>query len=166
MRFVTFDSGQGPQAGMVVDDHVGALTSPGEGDLGTVLRHGDLPDAPIRASIPLSDVRLLRPIPEPRKIVCFGLNYHAHAEEQGAEAPETPTIFAKYANALADPGARVTLPRYSRKVDYEAEVAFVIGDRCRDVPEDRAMDHVAGYTLLNDLSARDQQFRTPQWMLG
>jgi 2-keto-4-pentenoate hydratase/2-oxohepta-3-ene-1,7-dioic acid hydratase in catechol pathway len=166
MRFVTFDSGQGPQAGVLAGDRVGAITSPGEGDLGTVLRQGDLPDGPVSTSIPLEDVRLLRPIAEPRKIVCIGLNYHDHAAEQGAEAPETPTIFAKYPNALADPGARVALPRYSRKVDYEAEVAFVVGDRCKDVPEEQALDHIAGYTLLNDLSARDQQFRTPQWMLG
>jgi acylpyruvate hydrolase len=166
MRLVSFDSGQGPQAGVLVGDRVGALTAPGEGDLGTLLRRGDLPTAPVPASIPQADVRLLRPVAEPRKIVCIGLNYHAHAAEQGAQAPETPTIFAKYPNALADPGARVALPAYSRKVDYEAEVAFVVGDRCKDVPEDRALEHIAGYTLLNDLSARDQQFRTPQWMLG
>src|SRR5918999_759508 len=88
------------------------------------------------------------------------------AEEQGIEAPETPTFFAKFANALAAPGATVALPPWSSKVDYEAEVAFVIGSRCKDVAAADAMAHVAGYTLLNDLSARDYQFKTPQWMPG
>ena len=84
----------------------------------------------------------------------------------GIDPPETPTFFAKYANAIAAPGAEVALPSTSRKVDYEAEVAFVIGDRCKDVSEDQAMDHVAGYMLLNDLSARDLAVPTPQWMPG
>src|SRR5205823_13661205 len=103
---------------------------------------------------------------DPGKLVCIGLNYRSHAEEQGAEPPETPTFFAKFANALAPPGATVALPAYSSKVDYEAEVAFVIGRRAKDVAEADAPDHVAGYMLLNDLSARDMQFATPQWMPG
>ena len=100
-----------------------------------------------------------------RKIVCIGLNYRAHAAEAGLEAPEVPTFFAKWANALAAPGAEVALPAYSEKVDYEAEVAFVIGAPRRTF-RGEALDHVAGYTLLNDLSARDYQFKTPQWMPG
>ena len=82
------------------------------------------------------------------------------------EVPGSPTIFGKYRNALAAPGATVQLPANSRKVDYEAEVAFVIGRRAKDVTEAGALDHLAGYTLLNDLSARDLQFSTPQWMSG
>ena len=101
----------------------------------------------------------------PGKLVCIGQNYHAHCEEQGKEAPELPTFFAKFANALVPSGATVALPPWSR-VDYEAEVAFVIGRRAKDVSEDDALDHVAGYMLLNDLSARDYQFKTPQWMPG
>ena len=77
-----------------------------------------------------------------------------------------PTFFAKFANALTPPGATVALPPWSSKVDYEAEVAFVIGKRGKDVPEKRALEHVAGYMLFNDLSARDYQFKTPQWMPG
>ena len=80
--------------------------------------------------------------------------------------PASPTIFGKYRNALTGPGATVQLPANSRKVDYEAEVAFVVGRRAKDVGEAEALDHVAGYTLLNDLSARDLQFSTPQWMSG
>ncbi|MCL6441236.1 MAG: fumarylacetoacetate hydrolase family protein [Thermoleophilum sp.] len=114
----------------------------------------------------LDEVSLEPPILAPQKIVCIGLNYRSHAEEQGAEPPSQPTFFAKFRNALAAPGATVPLPRLSAKVDYEAEVAFVVGRRCKDVPEERALDCIAGYTLFNDLSARDLQFATPQWMPG
>ena len=116
--------------------------------------------------VPVEGLPLLPPLTRPGKIICIGLNYRAHAEEQGKEPPETPTFFAKFRNALAAPGATVPLPSWSDRVDYEAEVAFVVKDRCRGVPESEAMDHVAGYTLLNDLSARDYQFKTPQWMPG
>jgi 2-keto-4-pentenoate hydratase/2-oxohepta-3-ene-1,7-dioic acid hydratase in catechol pathway len=109
---------------------------------------------------------LLPPVIDPGKIICLGLNYRSHAEEAGIEAPEVPTFFAKWANALAAPGAEVALPAYSEKVDYEAEVAFVIGRRCKDVAEADALSFIAGYTLLNDLSARDYQFKTPQWGPG
>ncbi|MCB0858981.1 MAG: fumarylacetoacetate hydrolase family protein, partial [Solirubrobacterales bacterium] len=97
---------------------------------------------------------------------CIGLNYRAHAEETGADIPKAPTIFGKYRNALVPDGSTVTLPAASRKVDYEAEVAFVIGRRASSVPVEEALDHVAGYTLLNDLSARDLQGLTMQWMAG
>ena len=116
--------------------------------------------------IPLGDVRLEPPVPDPDKIVCIGLNYRSHAEEAGLEPPSAPTFFAKFRNCLAPAGAEVTLPAASQKVDFEAEVAFVIARRCRDVPEEQALDHVAGYMLLNDLSARDLQFATPQWTPG
>ena len=106
------------------------------------------------------------PIPDPEKIICIGLNYRAHAEEFGLDIPEAPTVFAKFRNALVGTGETVELPAASRKVDFEAEVAFVIGRRAKQVPVEGALDHVAGYTLLNDLSARDLQFLTPQWMPG
>jgi acylpyruvate hydrolase len=135
--------------------------------VGELLRAGRLPAAvPSSDPIPLSSVRLLPPVLAPGKIICLGLNYRSHAEEAGMEAPVVPTFFAKWANALAAPGAEVALPQWSSKVDYEAEVAFVIGRRCRDVAEADALDVIAGYTLLNDLSARDYQFKTPQWMPG
>ena len=114
----------------------------------------------------LGDARLLPPITHPRKIVCIGLNYHSHAAEQGAEPPAAPTFFVKFQSSLAPPGAEVPLPPVSEKVDYEAEVAFVLRRRCRDVGEDEALDAIAGYMLLNDLSARDLQFETPQWLPG
>jgi 2-keto-4-pentenoate hydratase/2-oxohepta-3-ene-1,7-dioic acid hydratase in catechol pathway len=115
---------------------------------------------------PLVPDQLLPPLPDPDKIVCVGLNYRSHAAEAGIDPPEHPTFFAKFRNALAPPDATVELPAASEKVDYEAEVAFVFGRRCKDVEPDQALDSIAGYMLLNDLSARDLQFATPQWMPG
>jgi 2-keto-4-pentenoate hydratase/2-oxohepta-3-ene-1,7-dioic acid hydratase in catechol pathway len=166
MRLVTYDAGRGPRAGLLT---AGGVCDAGDGGVGALLR-AEAIDATREVQtahpIPLADVRLLPPVGDPQKIVCLGLNYRSHAEEAGLEAPETPTFFAKFPNALAAPGAEVPLPRYSEKVDYEAEVAFVIGRRCKDVPEEDALSCIAGYTLLNDLSARDYQFKTPQWLPG
>jgi 2-keto-4-pentenoate hydratase/2-oxohepta-3-ene-1,7-dioic acid hydratase in catechol pathway len=165
MRLVTYDAGQGPRTGVLRGD---AVFDVGAGSVDRMLRDGGLPDAVAESgpSVPLADVRLLPPIADPSKIICMGLNYRGHAAEAGLDPPETPTFFAKFRNALAPPGAAVELPRYSDKVDYEAEVAFVIGRRCKDVPESDALGVIAGYTLLNDLSARDYQFMTPQWLPG
>ena len=116
--------------------------------------------------MPLADVSLDVPVVDPGKIICIGLNYRAHAAEAGIDPPSAPTFFAKFRNALTPSGADVKLPAASEKVDYEAEVAFVIGSRAREVAEQDALGHVAGYMLLNDLSARDLQFATPQWMPG
>jgi 2-keto-4-pentenoate hydratase/2-oxohepta-3-ene-1,7-dioic acid hydratase in catechol pathway len=116
-------------------------------------------------SHPMSAVQLLAPIPDPEKIVCIGLNYRKHAAEIGVtELPELPTVFAKFRNALVADGATVEAP--TAKTDFEAEVAFVVGRQAKDVSEAEALDYVAGYTLLNDLSARDLQGATPQWMPG
>ena len=165
MRFVTYDAGDGPRAGALRGDRIVDI---GPGGVDDVLREGGLPDAVAEVSEPvaLEDVRLLPPVLRPSKIVCMGLNYGGHAAEAGLDAPETPTFFAKFANALAPPGADVELPGYSEKVDYEAEVAFVVGRRSKDVPAADALDAIAGYMLLNDLSARDYQFMTPQWLPG
>ncbi len=105
-------------------------------------------------------------MPNPQKIICIGLNYADHAAEAKQEAPPVPTFFAKFANALVPDGSTVPLPASSTKVDFEAEVAFVIGRAAKDVAAADALDHIAGYTLLNDLSARDLQFQTPQWIPG
>jgi 2-keto-4-pentenoate hydratase/2-oxohepta-3-ene-1,7-dioic acid hydratase in catechol pathway len=175
MRLVTYEMHRGPRAGLIRDGAVidvwDALGGePPEGPtVGALLRHRGVQAAegvggePVAA---LEEVRLHPPVTDPEKIVCIGLNYRSHAEEAGLDPPETPTFFAKFRNALAAPGAAVPLPAYSEKVDYEAEVAFVIGRRAKDVPESEALSFVAGYTLLNDLSARDYQFMTPQWLPG
>ncbi len=115
---------------------------------------------------PVSGAELLPPLPDPDKIVCIGLNYRSHAAEAGIDPPDQPTFFAKFRNALAPADTTIDLPAASEKVDYEAEVAFVIGRRCKEVEATDALGAVAGYMLLNDLSARDLQFATPQWMPG
>jgi 2-keto-4-pentenoate hydratase/2-oxohepta-3-ene-1,7-dioic acid hydratase in catechol pathway len=176
MRLVTFDAGDGGRAGMVVDGRVvdawAALGEPHRGSLRELLAHGRVEDLRGRVgdtgapSHPLSAVRLLPPIPDPDKIVCIGLNYEKHAAEGRQEVPKSPTIFGKYRNALAADGATVTLPATSEKVDYEGEVAFVVGQQAAAVAEADALEFIAGYMLLNDLSARDLQFSTPQWMSG
>lgn len=173
VRFVTYDSGTGPCAGRVEGDTVQPIETPAgapmpglSGVLAAGVPLGRTSARVGTAALRLGDVRLLPPVTHPGKIVCIGLNYRSHAEEQGAEPPETPTFFAKFRNALAPPGAEVPLPPASEKVDYEAEVAFVLGRRCGDVAEADALEHVAGYMLFNDLSARDLQFATPQWLPG
>ena len=176
MRLVTFDAGDGGRAGMLVDGRVvdawAALGEPHRGSLRELIAHERIEDLRARIgdtgapSHPLSAVRLLPPIPDPEKILCIGLNYAKHAEEGRQDLPTTPIMFGKWRNALVADGATVTLPEVSRKVDYEAEVAFVIGRRAANVAEADALDFVAGYTLFNDLSARDLQFATPQWMAG
>jgi 2-keto-4-pentenoate hydratase/2-oxohepta-3-ene-1,7-dioic acid hydratase in catechol pathway len=175
MRLVSFDTPTGPLAALLREGRVYDIW--GEAFAGTpheertvlaLLQGGLLAEvaAVEDDGVPVEGVVLLPPIGRPGKIICIGLNYREHAEEAGLEVPETPTFFAKFTNSLVRPGGTAKLPEWSAKVDYEAEVAFVIGDRAKDVPEENAMEHVAGYTLLNDLSARDYQFKTPQWMPG
>ena len=103
------------------------------------------------------------PIDRPSKIVCVGLNYRDHAEEQGTELPSAPLLFAKWPNALIRPGEPIVIPRVSKQVDYEAELGVVIGARVRGVSEEHALDSVRGYICLNDVSARDLQFSDGQW---
>ena len=111
-------------------------------------------------------VRLLPPIPNPSKIVCIGLNYRDHAAEVKLPLPEHVAVFAKWNNTLIGDGAPIVLPRVSHRVDYEAELAFVVGARCRNVTEADAGAAIAGYTCFNDVSVRDYQSFTSQWTLG
>jgi 2-keto-4-pentenoate hydratase/2-oxohepta-3-ene-1,7-dioic acid hydratase in catechol pathway len=177
VRLLTYDAGDGPRAGLLEDERVvdawALLGEPHRGSLRELIGDGRIDDLRGRLgdtgapSHPLSAVQLLPPIPDPDKIVCIGLNYRKHAAEVGVDVdalPDVPTIFAKYPNALVADGATVKVP--TAKTDFEAEVAFVVGRRAKDVDEAEALDYVAGYTLLNDLSARDLQGATPQWMPG
>jgi 2-keto-4-pentenoate hydratase/2-oxohepta-3-ene-1,7-dioic acid hydratase in catechol pathway len=114
----------------------------------------------------VEDVHLGPPIPDPDKIICLGLNYRSHIEETGFDLPTVPLLFAKYRNALIGPRSSICLPNISEEIDYEGELAVVIGRQCKDVPEEIALEYVAGYMVLNDISARDLQFRTSQWLSG
>jgi 2-keto-4-pentenoate hydratase/2-oxohepta-3-ene-1,7-dioic acid hydratase in catechol pathway len=102
----------------------------------------------------------------PQKIVCVGLNYRDHAEEQGVDLPERPLLFAKWPNTLIGPGEPIRIPSVTQQVDYEAELGVVIGRRASRVDPADALDHVAGYVVANDVSARDLQFSDGQWVRG
>jgi 2,4-didehydro-3-deoxy-L-rhamnonate hydrolase len=115
---------------------------------------------------PLADVKLLAPVPRPGKIICVGLNYRDHANETGQKIPSEPVLFSKFATSVVGPGADVVVPPEADKIDYEAELAVVIGRRAAAVPVADALVHVAGYACANDVSSRSLQFRSAQWLLG
>lgn len=116
--------------------------------------------------LPEDGLRLGPPVPRPGKILCVGLNYRAHAAEAHMAVSAYPVLFAKFQNAVAGPGDPVVLPSIAEQYDYEAELVVVIGRRARRVPAEAALDYVLGYCNGNDLSARDLQMRTSQWLLG
>lgn len=115
---------------------------------------------------PLSDVTLAPVVPEPGKTVCLGLNYYDHAAESGREKPVYPWFFLRGTTSLLGHGEDAERPRVSDKLDYEAELAVVIGKRGRHISREAALDHVFGYACFNDISVRDYQKRTPQWTIG
>jgi 2-keto-4-pentenoate hydratase/2-oxohepta-3-ene-1,7-dioic acid hydratase in catechol pathway len=117
-------------------------------------------------TLPRTSVRLHAPITDPGKLICIGLNYRDHAEETGNPIPKEPPIFPKWANAILDPGEPILRPRGSKQLDWEIELGVVIGRTARDVSQDAALDFVFGYTIVNDVSARDFQFITTQWAAG
>ena len=116
--------------------------------------------------VPSKDAYWFAPVPRPGKIVCVGLNYRDHAAESGLAVPATPVIFSKFSSCVIAPGEPVVVPRTSEKVDYEAELAVVIGRHAKHVSADRAYDYVLGYTAFNDVTARDFQFGDGQWQRG
>jgi 2-keto-4-pentenoate hydratase/2-oxohepta-3-ene-1,7-dioic acid hydratase in catechol pathway len=175
MRFVTLEHNGSAEPGVITGDQVVSVKGAGFPTLLAIIEGG--PDAgrrvdrwlekPPAASItPLIATRLLAPIPRPPKIICVGLNYRDHAIESKMEIPKVPTIFAKFATSVIGPGDAIVLPKNSNKPDYEAELAFVIGKGGRYIPKQRWQEHVFGYTNLNDVSARDYQMATTQWMMG
>ena len=126
-------------------------------DVRRMITHGD--------QVPLSDVKLLAPA-APTKIVCAGLNYKDHAEEMGLPIPEQPVIFLKPPSAILEPGGTIPYPMMTHRIDYEAELAVVIGKTAKGVRQDTALDYVLGYTCINDVTARDLQKMDGQWTLA
>jgi len=116
--------------------------------------------------VPSRDAYWFAPVPRPGKLICIGLNYRDHAAESKMPLPEKPVVFSKFSSAVIAPGEPVVLPKTSQQVDYEAELAVVIGRRAKHVTADRAYDHVLGYTAFNDVTARDFQFGDGQWQRG
>ena len=176
MRLVTFKNGaESAQIGVVVGEEVLGIETE-ERDMVAFLSAG--PSALLAAEkvnrgnikpsnrYPLSEATLLAPIPQPGKIIAVGLNYRDHAIETKLEIPTTPVIFAKFPTSITGPNAAVVLPGDDPQADYEAELGVVIGRRTKSVSETEAMDSVAGYLPLNDVSARRWQFSDKQWVRG
>jgi 2-keto-4-pentenoate hydratase/2-oxohepta-3-ene-1,7-dioic acid hydratase in catechol pathway len=116
--------------------------------------------------IPLDTLEIGPPVPDPDKIICLGVNYREHAAEAQQELPAAPMFFAKFRNSLTGPTSPILLPHVSSQIDYEGELAVIIGRRCKEVSEQEALAYVAGYTIMNDVSARDVQMQTSQWTAG
>ncbi|PPD50980.1 MAG: fumarylacetoacetate hydrolase [Methylobacter sp.] len=116
--------------------------------------------------IALQDVKLQAPVPRPGKFLGVGLNYADHIDETGLEKPDYPTFFTKQSSCVVGDDDAIHLPKVSDKLDYEGELAFVIGKRCKHVSVEQAHDVIAGFTIVNDVTVRDWQFRTPTWTLG
>jgi 2-keto-4-pentenoate hydratase/2-oxohepta-3-ene-1,7-dioic acid hydratase in catechol pathway len=163
MRLVTFQAVDAPpQAGVVMSDD--RVIGSGR-EMLSVIAAG-IPSGIDGPSYDLADVKLLAPIPRPPKFICVGLNYRDHARETGMDIPTVPTIFNKFTNVVIGPGASIVLPKVSTRPDYEAELAFIIGTGGRRIPASDALKHVFGYTIVNDVSARDYQMVTSQWLMG
>ena len=175
MRFVTFQREGYSEPGIVQDDEIIGLGGAGFRDILPLIAAGaDALDRvsrwvyspPGSARFDAAHTKLLSPIPRPPKIIGIGLNYRDHAEEQKATLPDVPAVFAKFHTSVIGHGQPIVLPKNSTKPDYEAEFAFVIGKGGRHIPEDRWREHVFGYTIVNDVSARDFQRATSQWTMG
>jgi 2-keto-4-pentenoate hydratase/2-oxohepta-3-ene-1,7-dioic acid hydratase in catechol pathway len=119
-----------------------------------------------RAHYALKDVTFCAPVPRPQKVMAIGLNYADHIKESGAQTPEKQIWFAKLGHAVNGPHDPIQIPRVSKAIDWEAELVFVIGRRCRHVTKEKARDVIFGYACGNDVSVRDWQFHTPQWLIG
>jgi acylpyruvate hydrolase len=172
LRFITYAADGEEGVGIKsADGYRGHSVSKLGGDLATFLHEdsaitelaGQLGGAP---QIDLAEVRLLPPIPRPGKLLCIGLNYVDHSTESGFEPPTYPAVFARFANSLVAHGAPLVRPHASNLLDYECELAVVIGRGGRHIGEDTALDHVAGYSLFNDGSVRDFQLKSQQWTMG
>ena len=175
MRFVTIQRDGYTEPGVLLDGRVIPIHGAGLSSVLEVIAGGaDAQDRvrrwiggpPSSHSLDPASLTFAAPIPRPPKLICIGLNYRDHAAESKLAIPEVPTMFAKFPTAVIGPGHPIVLPKNSAKPDYEAEFAVVIGRRGRHVAEDRWRDYVFGYTILNDVSARDFQMATSQWMIG
>ncbi|WP_103338500.1 fumarylacetoacetate hydrolase family protein [Amycolatopsis sp. CA-126428] len=165
MRYVTYELAGERRIGRIEGDLVQPLEGPAE--LGRDTPADVLATlVPMGAPVARASVRLLPVVPRPDKIFCVGLNYHAHVEETGRELPAYPVLFTKFTGSLIGPADDIVLPPESRQVDYEAELVVVIGKAGRRIARDAALDHVLGYTVANDVTMRDFQYKTHQWLQG
>jgi 2-keto-4-pentenoate hydratase/2-oxohepta-3-ene-1,7-dioic acid hydratase in catechol pathway len=171
MRLISFAGDGGEQVGIVDGDEVLVVTDAawtGGRTLRAVIERGELEAARTHASlrIPLAGVSLLPPVTDPPRIWCVGVNYHEHRIETGRDPTEQPTIFTRTPQSQVGQGVAMAVPAVSERMDYEAEIAIVIGKPGRAIAEADALDHVAGYSCYNDVSIRDWQRHTSQWIPG
>ena len=174
MKLITFrrSTSAAPEPGVLQKDAVYPLSPLGYADAESFIAAGEKALASTRAmtsqsaSVPLSSVQLLSPLLHPQRIFCVGLNYQDHATESKMAVQAVPTIFMKLPSAITGPDSDIVLPDNSTQPDYEAELAVVIGRSARNVTRDNWRQYVFGYTILNDVSARDVQLATSQWTLG
>jgi 2-keto-4-pentenoate hydratase/2-oxohepta-3-ene-1,7-dioic acid hydratase in catechol pathway len=165
----------GPRLGVVLNDELALIDLELRPDQGAEVLLADGPQiAEIRINsalrsgqrISLEAASLTAPIPRPQKVFAIGLNYKDHISESGMEAPQVPSVFAKYANSVCGPADPIQRPKVSPELDYEGELGVVIGSRCRHVPVGRAREVIGGYLVANDVSVRDWQRASPQWSMG
>ncbi|HSJ74329.1 MAG TPA: fumarylacetoacetate hydrolase family protein [Miltoncostaeaceae bacterium] len=157
MRLCTYRDRGGSRLGSIEDEMVVPLAGR---DVADAL---DGTPEPAGAPVPLDGLELLAPL-APGKLIGVGLNYRDHAAETGAALPSEPLLFAKLPSSVTGPAGPVVRPGYTEELDYEGELAVVIGSRARDVPRERALSHVFGYAVMNDVTARDRQRAEPQWL--
>ncbi len=166
MRLATIRTESGMSAVRIDGDEA---VECGASDVGTLLASADwraragAADGPRH---PLADLSYAPVVPRPGKIICVGLNYRSHISEMGRELPKYPTLFAKYPEALIGAFDPLTLPAESDQVDWEVELAVVVGRRVRHANADAAVDAIAGYSIINDVTLRDWQYRTSEWLQG
>jgi 2-keto-4-pentenoate hydratase/2-oxohepta-3-ene-1,7-dioic acid hydratase in catechol pathway len=174
MRLVSFLADGRVTTGLVVGEEIVDLVAAGlPAAMDELLAGGEQALAAVRRAgaskaprFPRANVALLAPLPRPPAVLAIGLNYKDHIAETGREQPSVPVVFNKQRTAVIGPGAPILVPPDSEQVDYEGELAFVIGRRCRRVPRSRAAEVIAGYTICNDVSVRDWQRRTPTMTMG
>jgi 2-keto-4-pentenoate hydratase/2-oxohepta-3-ene-1,7-dioic acid hydratase in catechol pathway len=179
MRLATIQTASGPRAGVQLGEHfvdVHATDSSLPASVRQILEGGtallkkveQAVQKPTAVKIDRAKAKCLAPVPDPHKIICLGLNYRDHAAESGSPIPKEPILFSKYATSLIGDGDAIVLPPVSQEVDYEAELVIVVGKGGKNIKAGSAHDHVAGYTVGHDVSARDWQLKKDgkQWMVG
>jgi 2-keto-4-pentenoate hydratase/2-oxohepta-3-ene-1,7-dioic acid hydratase in catechol pathway len=170
VKLVTYVTDAGPRVGCLDNGEV--VPTPGIPDLLTFFNDPSLEhtiEAALKGRIgaqSIDEVQLLAPIPRPLKIIGIGLNYKGHAQETGRNIPDAPILFSKPPTSIVGPEANIVIPNGASNVDYEVELGVVIGKHGRNIPVEDALDYIGGYTVFNDISARDFQYRAGQWFRG
>ncbi|MGC3956536.1 MAG: fumarylacetoacetate hydrolase family protein [Verrucomicrobiota bacterium] len=174
MKFLVYSqNGGAPQPGVLLDDRVVSIAGAGFPDLLSVIQAGErgreIVDAHLKkghAGLPLASVKLHAPLPNPPKLFMVGLNYRDHAIESNMAIPTVPAVFSKFNSSIVGPGDEIVLHNATTQPDYECEFAFIIGKRGKHIDPAKWRDYIFGYTAINDVSARDLQLATSQWLLG